>query len=322
MPLGEISFMGIFLLLLTTVLLVLFALKVRGRTLLVGPVALMLLTVISYKETRKTSSTEARRGTRGDAEVVLRDPFPLSNQLVRNTTATTADEAALMDSSTEQLWDKLTKSRIELENLSGSNEEGDEQTAPSGNDAKFEVAKPAPQRPSWVDAEPKMVGIVYSRVLHSGPFTTVQECHRALEILLREAVADRLEMLLKAELGQEKVSIPPLEAMGIGMDYVLGDLCTDDFVETDSFTVGEMKKAHVLIEFRQPENAYLVSSWRNYVRRERLQGLAVVASICLGILALGYLGLTIDTWTRGYYTKRLIVGGTAAIILFVVLAIA
>ena len=96
MPLGEISFMGIFLLLLTTVLLVLFALKVRGRTLLVGPVALMLLTVISYKETRKTSSTEARRGTRGDAEVVLRDPFPLSNQLVRNTTATTADEAALM----------------------------------------------------------------------------------------------------------------------------------------------------------------------------------------------------------------------------------
>ena len=231
-----------------------------------------------------------------------------------------------IDPSLEQLWNRLTESRIDLDShaVSESQSATVEGITLSKEDspAEEEQLSPEEEKPAWLDMGPMVVGNVYSRVINSGPYKTIGECHQALEPLLRQAVAERMEMLVRADQGLEQVALPALDQMGVGVAYILQDICRKEHQESITTSVGKMKQAHVLLEFRQSEDSHLLTSWRNYIRQQRLENLGIAVAACLGLLTLGYVGLSVDTWTRGYYTKWLILGATTAIIFVVVLMIA
>ena len=82
------------------------------------------------------------------------------------------------------------------------------------------------------------------------------------------------------------------------------------------------------MEFSASDDALLLDRWETYMegfeerrRTDRLAGVALASSMVVAVLGLAYGLLRIDTWTRGYYTKRLLLGVPAAILVVVVFAV-
>ena len=107
--------------------------------------------------------------------------------------------------------------------------------------------------------------------------------------------------------------------MGISLSYVMKEICRESYTETVDSSVGEMKKVHVLMEFTQSADDHLLLTWKTYQRQFRITLVAKIAAFVLATLAAVYGLLQLDTWTRGYYTGRLLVGVPAAIILLAVI---
>jgi hypothetical protein len=169
-------------------------------------------------------------------------------------------------------------------------------------------------RPDWVIRPPGIVGNVRKVVVSAGPFKTLDECHIDLENQMREVVARRIAELASAATGG-RVHPPQLESLNIGTDYILRELCPEpEYVEEVEASFGPMKRAYVLVEFTEAQDAVLLDRWKTYARRDRLAMAAFGATLVVGGLALAYGLLKVDTWTRGYYSKRLFVGVPAAII--------
>jgi hypothetical protein len=80
-----------------------------------------------------------------------------------------------------------------------------------------------------------------------------------------------------------------------------------------------MLRAHMLLEFQDRQDEQLLDRWRGFARQESIAVIAIFGGLALLGLALIYGLLKLDTWTRGYYTKRLFLGVPAAIIAVVVL---
>ncbi len=177
------------------------------------------------------------------------------------------------------------------------------------------------ERPEWVDRPPKLVGNTRRVVVSTDPFVTVQECYVQLQDKLRNIVQGRVQELASAAHGGRRgVSTPRLELMGVSIGYVLSELCPeDDYVETLDTSVGEMKRAHALLEFNEAQDQYLLSRWRDYARVERIEMVSGAAAFAVAVVGFVFGLLKVDTWTRGYYTKRLFLGVPAAIIAVVAL---
>jgi hypothetical protein len=113
-----------------------------------------------------------------------------------------------------------------------------------------------------------------------------------------------------------------LSNMGIGIDYVRRSLVAKgpnnqplEYVDTVNHdSIGQMKKLYLQIEFTKTFDQQLVRLWEGHRRAERLAMIGVGAGSILGLLTLVFALLKIDTWTKGYYTKRLFLGVPAAII--------
>ncbi len=243
-------------------------------------------------------------------------------------------------------WELLNKPRIELEESSvelaaaesSATEEAGEASEPdqaeepgetdSAEDAaadadeteaetpsgETEKADAAGQRPDWVDTDNTMVGHVVRRVVHSGPYKTADECRLALEPKISEAVRDRVRRLATTTPGSAAHRVPPVSAMGIGLGYIFRDLCVDDYVETVDASFGDMKQVHVLMEFRPAEDEFLLSAYQKYQRRQSLWVVASFSTLAVSVVAAAYGLLKVDTWSKGYYTQRLLLGGGAAIL--------
>ncbi len=80
-----------------------------------------------------------------------------------------------------------------------------------------------------------------------------------------------------------------------------------------------MKTAHALMEFTAAQDAALMDRWTAFARRAGIARTAGGSALVVACLALAFGLLKVDTWTRGYYTKRLFLGVPAAIILAVML---
>jgi hypothetical protein len=174
---------------------------------------------------------------------------------------------------------------------------------------------PDEPRPDWVDAPPKLVGNTQRVVVSTDPFVTVEECHAALRDKLRGVVQTRVDELARAANGGHYASTPGLDSMGINIEYILSELCPeDDYIETVNASFGEMKRAHALVEFNDAQDRFLLDRWRAYARVQSIEVVAVLSAFVVGGLAFVYGLLKVDTWTRGYYTKRLFLGVPAAII--------
>lgn len=172
--------------------------------------------------------------------------------------------------------------------------------------------------PDWVVHHPSIVGDVRKFVVEGGPYKTLGECHRDLEDKMRTIVQDRVIDLASTATGG-RASVPTLQAMGIGTDYILRELCTEEYVETNEYDFGDMLTAHALMEFNAAQDSALLEHWKAYARRNSVKKTVLGAGMVVGCLALAFGLLKVDTWTRGYYTKRLFLGVPAAIIAVVVL---
>jgi len=238
--------------------------------------------------------------------------------------------------STEALWDQLTRSRIEL------NGEEDEEAAQSTEAEESSNGDPAAHEstvdasaaeeptteesagstapPSWVTTPPKPIGNVYRQVLTSDPFVTKAECQRQLEQKLMQAVARRVEQLVASEVGYEVEVKSPL-ALGIGLDTIFRDICREEYTGTVESSVGEMKQVHLLLEFDPSMDKNLRTAWVQTERNARIATVMKTLLLTLTGLAFVYGFLQIDTWSRGYYSKQLLAGLLAAIILVVYLLV-
>jgi len=179
-----------------------------------------------------------------------------------------------------------------------------------------EVGPPRP-RPDWVDNPPTLVGNPRRIAVHTDPYSTVEECYAQLREDLREAVRQRIEEKAREANGGRPVRVPDLEQLHISTDYIFSELCREgDYIETVQMSapLGEMLRAHALLEFTPQQDELLVDRWRAYARRENVEAVGILSTLVVGALAFVYGLLKIDTWTRGYYTKRLFLGVPAAII--------
>jgi len=218
------------------------------------------------------------------------------------------------EKSTEQMWEHLHRSRIVLDSVQQTEEQP--ATVSKAKEQKTEKANEI-VRPDWVDTSPKRIGNVYREVVTSGPYSTPEECHRALERgPFREVVRRRIEQLTGAS------EYPKLERLGLDIGFVLSDICRKQWIETiESPSVGEMKIVHVQMEFDASANNRLRTAYRNYKRQSRIVEVGGIAALAIGGLAMLYGLLKFDTWTRGYYTKRLFFGVPAVIIVLVLLGL-
>jgi hypothetical protein len=174
-------------------------------------------------------------------------------------------------------------------------------------------------KPDWVLAPPKQIGNVRRIVLESDPFATEEECRRELDEKMQKLVLDRAIELSQASFSGNRFGDPNLHNLGLGEDYIRRELCTDEFVDTVDSSVGEMKKSYVLLEFNEAQDALLVDRARTHARREGLVDTTLLAAFAFGSVAALFGLFKIDTWTRGYYTKRLFLGVPAAIIMVLTL---
>jgi hypothetical protein len=177
-------------------------------------------------------------------------------------------------------------------------------------------------RPAWLDNPPALVGNTRRIVVSTDPYSTIEECYGQLQERLRQAVQERIAEKARDLNRGQSVFVPPLEWMGVTNDYILRELCPEgEYVEIVNASFGEMKRAHALLEFSEGQDEMLLDRWRAYARRSRVAGVAAASTLAVGALALVYGLLKVDTWTRGYYTKRLFLGVPAAIIGLFLLAV-
>ena len=108
--------------------------------------------------------------------------------------------------------------------------------------------------------------------------------------------------------------IHDLQSAGITVPFIHQEIAKDQYFETVDRSFGPMKKLYTLIEFTPTVDRQLRQCWDAYQRQERFAVVGAGAGGVLGLLGLCYGLLKVDTWTKGYYTKRLFLGVPAAII--------
>ncbi len=175
--------------------------------------------------------------------------------------------------------------------------------------------KTTTSRPDWVDQPSRFVGNVQRVVVHAGPYSTRDECDQELRNKMRDVVLQHLADLVREATGDGYPDVPDLERLGITDTLIIREFVADDtFYEDGEASFGLTTSAWRLLEFSEQSNQNLVTAWKSYARRNRVGKTAAVAVMALSVLAGIFTLLKIDTWTRGYYTKRLFLGVPAAII--------
>jgi hypothetical protein len=198
------------------------------------------------------------------------------------------------------------------------------EAAAEGNAGKkLSTSVPDEPRPDWLDDAPeKLVGAARRVVASSDPYLEADLARASLREELRGIVHARLVDLVAAASGGQQANVPAPDYLGISDDYILGELCTEQYLETVQTSVGEMKRAHALVEFAEAKDRFMLERWMAYARLQSIEFVGGVSTLAVGGLALVYGLLKVDTWTRGYYTKRLFIGVPAAIIALVMLMLA
>ena len=109
--------------------------------------------------------------------------------------------------------------------------------------------------------------------------------------------------------------------MGMGLDYIFREVCQEEWIEVVDASFGEMKRVHTYSS-NSTRTMTGSSKMSTYVM-SAVMSVEIIADHILELLIAGitllYGLLKVDTWTRGYYSKRLFFGVPAAIILVMVL---
>jgi hypothetical protein len=193
---------------------------------------------------------------------------------------------------------------------------------PQDDPANLAIAKSiaALPKPDWVLNPPKQIGNVRKFVVTSDPYLTAEECRQDADEKMQNLALNRAAELSGA--ATRRTGAASLADLGLGADYVRRELCTDEYIDVIDSSVGEMRKTYSLVEFNEAQDALLVDRARSYSRQEGLLDVTLIGGGVFASVATLFGLLRIDTWTRGYYTKRLFLGVPAAIITMLALLMA
>ena len=256
------------------------------------------------------------------APQIVLDQAEAAQELVKQTTEIAAKETAVVDPSSDT-HETEGEGREDASEASGDKEEKSESDSKSPSAEETEApakpeAAPAPEViPDWINAAPNSVGGVYRQVIQAGPWPDAENCYRNSGELSYAAIQRYLEEIAREELHSDFVHLPALSTLGISMNWIRQNvLCShpEPFLQTTESSVGPMKTLHVQLEIDPSDQEFMRQRWRDYVRRDRIKAVAAGGSFVLGGIGLLFGLLKIDTWTKGYYTKRLFLGVPAAII--------
>jgi hypothetical protein len=185
-------------------------------------------------------------------------------------------------------------------------------------------------RPLWVQEAPKRVGNVRRDVIVTDEYASIEECEWAADRLLQLETYEHLRRLVGKPLDADRAHalrnealrikghrpefLGVLEKAGITIDYIHHEIGRDDHLEEVERSFGKMLKLYTQIEFTPAVDNDLRHRWQISQRQERFTfvGLGAASVMCLLGLAWGL--LKVDTWTKGYYTKRLFIGVPLAVI--------
>jgi hypothetical protein len=219
----------------------------------------------------------------------------------------------------------------------------DDKLAPAKAEDELQIAADAVvesssvPRPAWVDEAPKTVGNVRRQVLVAGEFATREECDREMDLQLFRATYNRIRELSHAGegplsdtgpefayttlpgqahpiSGSEFAAIQLGRSGIVGIDYIRREIAKQEFSETVDRSFGPMQKLYTQIEFTKSVDDELLRRWDVFRRSERFVQVGFGAGGVLGMIGLALGLMKVDTWTKGYYTKRLFLGVPAAII--------
>ncbi len=175
-----------------------------------------------------------------------------------------------------------------------------------------EEESPAPPQPDWVDGPEGLQEGVYRAIAVSDPYTTRQECE--------VAIGDQLLQVTRGYL--QRLGGPLPDELPVDLAYVRQEICQDEWVEVLDSSVGPMRRLHVLMEFDRNVAEQLKDRLHAALVRQRLMQAGWGAVLVLGIVGTVFGYLTLDTATKGYYTRRLQLAAAGAILALVAVVVA
>jgi hypothetical protein len=219
--------------------------------------------------------------------------------------------------------------------------------APKESSALAEEPPPAlTPLPEWADDEPgPYMPNAWREIIVTDEYASKDECRRASDVYLLMKTADRVGSFAQHPLYE--TNRPPLtferglimadghiifdsqnpgyssdgrlrllDRMGIGIEHVRRSTVHGQHVASrmSPRTFGTMYKQYTQVVFTPEFDNELRRAWNNCRRLERFEMVGGGAASVLGLLGLVFGLLKVDTWTKGYYTKRLFIGVPAVII--------
>lgn len=162
--------------------------------------------------------------------------------------------------------------------------------------------------PAWVGQEPKMVDSVYRMTVVSDPYLTKQEA----ELAINE------QLLAATKRYTERLGEKSFERLPVDLDYIRHTICKEQFFEVVETSVGPMRRLHMLLEFDEATSSDLKDRLHAQLVQQRLVQAGYGAAVVLALVGTVFGYLTLDTATKGYYTRRLQLGAVGVILALVV----
>lgn len=252
-------------------------------------------------------STEATAKVRVETGEIVTGDFTASEPVETSQLATSGDNLATGEQSPED----------------------GEAVADSSEEASKEVADPISPKlasshsnnaPEWVRNPEKSVPHVYRRLIESDWRDSAETCQRHNALKIENAVHEYIQ-----ELANEHTYgayVPSLAELGVTPRYIREQILKEHYYASRDFAhQSGMVNLYQQLEFDSRVSEDLAGRWRTFARQQHVAGVAVMSGSVLAVLA-GVLGLIkLDTYTKGFYTKRLFIGVPAAIIGGILLAL-
>jgi hypothetical protein len=186
------------------------------------------------------------------------------------------------------------------------------------------------QRPPWLEDAFRRSGNSFQFVVRTGQYPTREEADREVN---RQIVIKTAEVLGDL-VGRPLIHDPHAYQQGTSSEWVheialhhllrleltpgavRSAVWRDEYVQSNEMEFDKadplpMVEIYTLLEYDPAFQAELQERWRRSEARQRIGAIGVIAAGVLGLLGITWGVLKFDTMTKGYYTKRLLIGGAA-----------
>jgi hypothetical protein len=182
---------------------------------------------------------------------------------------------------------------------------------PAESASSTDAGTPPAERPEWVDREGAFrADETYQMKIHVGPYTTLEECEKALPDAWNEAIRGYVDEYIENGAGGRV----RLSEAYVREQMIVGRYDEPFLLRATPTQSAPMVRTHLLLAVTEETHERLKGQWKSEVVEERIGRVGGVGGGILAmVLALfGY--LRIDTATKGYYSGRLKLAATGVIL--------